>query len=170
MFQDHQAEWLDGLPKVQGSRWAQLENFSKGLLEGMRVGTPQPQLVVGQLFDLIDLRHLQVLSENNVRSPSDLHTFLALPCLSRLVSLDLGSYRMGDMGAQAVAESPHLAPLELLGLSSNYLGPAGARAVAESPHLAALTSLNLGDNRIGDAGAQALAESPQSPIHPIWPP
>jgi Ran GTPase-activating protein (RanGAP) involved in mRNA processing and transport len=83
------------------------------------------------------------------------------PHLAQLTSLNLWLNNVGPDGARALARSPHLARLAALDLSFNHVGPDGARALAESPHLANLRSLELGCNRVGDEGARALAESPR---------
>ena len=44
-------------------------------------------------------------------------------------------------------------------LWNNKIGDEGARALAQSPHLASLTLLNLEDNDIGEEGKRALSES-----------
>jgi Leucine-rich repeat (LRR) protein len=79
--------------------------------------------------------------------------------LASLTSLDLRVNEIGDRGAQALAQTTHLASLKRLVLEFNKIGDRGAQALAEAIHLASLTRLDLGANQIGAAGAQALAEA-----------
>ena len=76
-----------------------------------------------------------------------------------LFSLYLRGNRIGDEGARALAQSPHLASLTHLDQSFNGIGDEGAMALAQSEHLASLTQLNLGSNGIGEEGKRALSES-----------
>ena len=57
-------------------------------------------------------------------------------------------------------EAAGLRKLRVLDLSSNHVGNAGAVALANSPHLGGLLELDLADAEVGDAGAVALAGSP----------
>jgi hypothetical protein len=66
---------------------------------------------------------------------------------------------LGEKGAWALAQSPHLARLTVLDLGDNRISSKGVRAVAESPHLDNLASLNLEGTDVGDDGARALAQS-----------
>jgi hypothetical protein len=75
-------------------------------------------------------------------------------------ALELADDPIGDAGAQALAQSPHLGKLTTLDLAGNLIGPEGAAALAASPHLAGLTALHLGYDFIGPEGAAALAASP----------
>jgi uncharacterized protein (TIGR02996 family) len=52
---------------------------------------------------------------------------------------------MGDAGAVALAECPHLASLGWLDMPANKIGRRGGRALASSPHLERLTRLDLRD-------------------------
>jgi hypothetical protein len=53
---------------------------------------------------------------------------------------------MGEAGAGALLDSPHLGNLVELRLGSNQIGPAGARAVREWPRRQELEVLELGNN------------------------
>ena len=68
--------------------------------------------------------------------------------------------KIGDEGAKALANSPHLQNLTSLDLSDNDIGVEGAIALTNSPHLQNLTNLNLKRNQIGDEGATAIVNSP----------
>jgi hypothetical protein len=105
----------------------------------------------------------------------------ASPHAAGLVAVDLGwNLDLGDVGAGALANSPHLDRLTTLRLGADsadeegdtrqyvhalrnrLLGvtEAGARALAFSPTLAGLTHLDLGGQTLlGDAGVRTLAES-----------
>ncbi len=85
------------------------------------------------------------------------HTATLLP--GCLFSLILGSNEIGDEGARALAQSPHLTSLSQLHLNYNGIGDEGARALAQSPHRTSLAYLGLRGNGIGDEGARALAQS-----------
>jgi Ran GTPase-activating protein (RanGAP) involved in mRNA processing and transport len=85
------------------------------------------------------------------------------PNLAGLRSLKMSFCAVGDSGAKALAASPYLIELRVLKLWSdrdNPISDEGARAIAQSPNFRRLVALRLRDNAIGDAGAIALAESP----------
>ena len=84
----------------------------------------------------------------------------ASPHLGGLTALDLGYNEVGDAGAQALAACPGLAGLTELDLSLNRIGDGGARALASSPRLSRLGTLNLAGNSVGYAGARALVAAP----------
>lgn len=71
--------------------------------------------------------------------------------------------RIGDGGARALAESPHLARLERLLLPSARIGDDGALALAASRSLPRLGHLDLRGNAVGDGGLRALASSATLP-------
>ena len=78
----------------------------------------------------------------------------------KLTSIDLEYNKIGDDGAQALAEMLTVNhTLTLINLRYNKIGDDGARAVAKMLNVNhTLTSIDLRDNNIGDDGAQALAE------------
>jgi uncharacterized protein (TIGR02996 family) len=94
-----------------------------------------------------------------VNGPDEWHELLNCPKLRHLSSLSLYGSRLGNSGAQAVAECPHLAKLSSLYLESAGIGTAGVRSLAAAPALRSLRHLSLAGNRIGVAGALAIAES-----------
>jgi Ran GTPase-activating protein (RanGAP) involved in mRNA processing and transport len=77
-----------------------------------------------------------------------------------LQQLNLWNNKIGDAGAQALAEMLKVNnTLQKLGLGGNQIGDAGAQALAEMLKIhSTLQQLDLGYNRMGDDGAQALAE------------
>jgi uncharacterized protein (TIGR02996 family) len=77
--------------------------------------------------------------------------------LSGLTRLHLSYTGLGDDGARALADAPHLAGLRVLDLGHNRIGAAGARALADSPHLKGLTYLGLRGNPLGRRARQTLA-------------
>ena len=72
--------------------------------------------------------------------------------------LDLTENRLGDAGAAALADSPHLRGLIHLDLAQNTLEDAGAEALAASPHLGGLIYLNLFGNVISAPAQKRLRE------------
>jgi uncharacterized protein (TIGR02996 family) len=84
---------------------------------------------------------------------------VASPHLGRLERLTLRGGPLDAEGARQLARGG-LPALRRLGLFGTKIGNAGARALAEAPHLAALTHLDLWANEVGEEGAIALAESP----------
>jgi Ran GTPase-activating protein (RanGAP) involved in mRNA processing and transport len=74
--------------------------------------------------------------------------------LAGLNALHISGNRVGDAGAQAIAQ--HLTALQSLNIRDNRVGDAGAQAIAQ--HLTALQSLDISFNRVGEAGAQAIAQ------------
>lgn len=79
--------------------------------------------------------------------------------LSNLRYLSLYSNKVGGEGAKALANSPVMSHLETLDFSFNRLGDEGAVAIARSPYLKELKVLHLDANGIGFKGMKALAES-----------
>jgi len=73
--------------------------------------------------------------------------------------LDLGSARIGEGGATALAGVlVTCAELRMLNLHKNLIGPTGTQAIVGGiGHCVHLKGLNLSDNDIGDVGAEALA-------------
>jgi uncharacterized protein (TIGR02996 family) len=83
----------------------------------------------------------------------------SLPWLRALTTLELRG-DVGDEGAAALAESPHVGNLRTLLLRHDGIGDRGAAALARSPALVSLSALSLAYNLFRDAGALALAASP----------
>lgn len=79
--------------------------------------------------------------------------------LGRLQTLRLPYLRLGDAGAQALAEAAALSGLAGLDLRYNVLGDEGLAALLADRRLAALRRLELQHNRIGPAGARALTQA-----------
>jgi uncharacterized protein (TIGR02996 family) len=82
-----------------------------------------------------------------------------LPWLRALATLELRG-DVGDEGAAALAESPHVGNLRTLLLRQGGIGDRGAAALARSPTLVHLSALSLAHNLFRDPGARALAASP----------
>lgn len=74
---------------------------------------------------------------------------LAATRFKRLRSLVVSSNRLGDEGAVALAQSPHLARLESLWLTSNRIGVTGVEALLASRALSK-TQLVLDSNQLSD--------------------
>ena len=79
--------------------------------------------------------------------------------LKGLRSLDYGRGNLGDSGAKAVAESPHLADLRWLDLSNNDIGDAGLDALAASTNLPSLAHLEFHGNPAADPTPEVIEES-----------
>jgi hypothetical protein len=63
--------------------------------------------------------------------------------LKNLRQLDLSRNPVSNLGAEAIAQSPHLADLEGLSLRETHVGNSGALALVASPHLQKLQWLIL---------------------------
>lgn len=105
------------------------------------------------------LKHVESLElSRNPIGPAGIRAVLQA-CSDSLISLSLHGCQLRTEGAEAIAS---LAPrsLEKLLLWDNAIGDRGAAALANSPHLTGLRTLHLVSNEIGDAGAEALRVSP----------
>jgi uncharacterized protein (TIGR02996 family) len=171
LLDQHEKEWLAGLP--EGLEWF----FWGGLVEGVvvwsvadwqqAVGVVDVRRVVWRRRGSLFLEHTQLLAglvaldlKDNGIGDAGAEALAQSPHLTNLRVLNLGYNWIGDAGARALAQSPHLTNLRELNLSSSWIREAGAEALAQSPHLTNLRVLNLSYNGIGDAGAEALAQSP----------
>lgn len=76
--------------------------------------------------------------------------------LQNLIDLDLGSWQMGDGGAQVLAGCGVLGRLQSLALADNGLTEVGARALSGALGRAPLRRLDLSHNRLGVRGLRAL--------------
>ncbi|MBX2799996.1 MAG: hypothetical protein KTR31_20110 [Myxococcales bacterium] len=85
----------------------------------------------------------------------------SLGCVASLRRLALPDCPLGDDGAVALAESPHLQHLTRLDLSNAGIGREGALALAERARLPALQSLVLRGNLIDAEGSLAILGSPR---------
>jgi uncharacterized protein (TIGR02996 family) len=92
-------------------------------------------------------------------SAKSIQALAASPMLADIQALTVRG-QIGDAGALALAESPHLGSLVRLNLKDTGIGDAGAKALAWSSGLGSLRSLSLSGNEIGDDGVEALAGSP----------
>ena len=171
LLDQHEKEWLAGLP--EGLEWF----FWGGLVEGVEVGSVADwqqavgvvdvRRVVWQGGESLFLEHAQLLAglvaldlKNNKLGDLGAVALAQSPHLTNLRELDLGYNGIGDAGAEALAQSPYLTNLRELDLEYNGIGAAGAVALAQSPHLTNLRVLNLKKNDLGNAGAAALKNSP----------
>lgn len=80
-------------------------------------------------------------------------------CLTQLAVLDLTHSQLGDKGCAQLSRAGFLSLNELY-LAENKIGDAGAIALAQSPHLLHARKLLLHHNQISDPGIKALAQSP----------
>jgi len=81
------------------------------------------------------------------------------PVLLRLTALNLSGNDLGDLGVQLLARWL-LTGLRDLDLSRTGLGDDGAAALADAPHLAGLRRLALNGNRMTEPGKRRLLASP----------
>ncbi|KAM8844836.1 uncharacterized protein ciita isoform 2-T2 [Spinachia spinachia] len=89
-----------------------------------------------------------------------------LPGLHNLQHLDMENSKIGDGGAERLADAlVHLGSLEILNLSQNCIGDTGVKKLAIALRdLPKLHCLSLYSNEISDEGAQSLAAAlPQAP-------
>ena len=114
--------------------------------------------------ELIRLRRLRIITYGT--SAAALRALLASPHLRRLAALDLYGARADNDVVMDVADGrfPDLAELVL---TSTAVGEAGARALANSPHLGNLRLLDLGHTPIDgrSAGARALRKRFGKALH-----
>jgi uncharacterized protein (TIGR02996 family) len=92
----------------------------------------------GSIFDLTPLRHLALRRHRGTPhepirglSWAGLHRLLAEPGLARLETFDLSYLELGDRGARALLDSPHLAPPTRLFLRGNEITEAVRPALLE---------------------------------------
>ncbi|KAL6102509.1 ciita [Pungitius sinensis] len=89
-----------------------------------------------------------------------------LPGLQNLQHLDMENSKIGDGGAEKLADAlVHLGSLEILNLSQNCIGNEGVKKLAITlGDLPKLHGLSLYSNEISDEGAESLAAAlPQAP-------
>jgi uncharacterized protein (TIGR02996 family) len=97
--------------------------------------------------ELIRLRSFWII--NRGTSATNLRDLFASPYLAKLTAIDL----YGSLGDDALARelaSGRFPDLAELRLGANAIGDAGARALAESPHLTNVRLIGLGHNPIAD--------------------
>ncbi|XP_061837586.1 MHC class II transactivator isoform X2 [Nerophis lumbriciformis] len=82
-----------------------------------------------------------------------------LPNLQDLQHLDLEDNKIGDEGAEKLADTlASLSFLEILNLYSNVISDQGASSLSTVlPHLASLTDLDVKYNKLSDVGVECLA-------------
>lgn len=77
-----------------------------------------------------------------------------------LTALDLHDNAIGPLGAEALADAPHLDHLTHLTLRGNPIEGFGLRSLAQSDALAAVTRLHLDHTRLDTAGVVASIDTP----------
>jgi len=107
---------------------------------------------LAKLPELARVRALRLVSAR--AQDAVLRDLLASPHLSNLIMLDLHGNLAGDDTAADIADGRFPALAELW-LGSNRVGNAGARALAVSPHLSELRLLDLRGNRVTDSAVRA---------------
>jgi Leucine-rich repeat (LRR) protein len=84
----------------------------------------------------------------------------ALPLMSYLVSLNIRSCGLGDVGLTSLANVLHKVPtLRMLHLHDNNVGNAGTVSLAAALPMSNITWISLSSNEIEDEGVKALARA-----------
>jgi uncharacterized protein (TIGR02996 family) len=134
---------------VAAPLWPRLTSLNLG---GAGVG-PRPLAALLEALPRSRITRLDIgLNGLTARSCHALADCAALRALTYLGLSD----KIGTLGVEALAGSPHLAGLRELRLTLSRLGDADALILARSPHLGQLTWLDLRMNDIGPAGKEAL--------------
>jgi uncharacterized protein (TIGR02996 family) len=161
LFRAHGAAWTAGLPRIPDVKWNDLDNFRRGLLEHLLVWQSVDEKHRPGLFAAADLRSVRTRLSAwlyNLGDPA-LSTFLEMPLVSRLLSLEIQIPWYTSL--TALGESPAAAGLVHLALPDSSLDSAGRLpALTEALCHLALSSLDLSDNTLGEEGARVLAASP----------
>ncbi len=85
------------------------------------------------------------------------------PYLEELESLDLRQNFIGDVGLQAIAQSPQFANLKVLDVRNNQITRIGALALAETTLMPLLESVDLRSNKLGKRWEDKLKEGDNFP-------
>lgn len=131
---------INQLVKTHGRAWAgrvaelvEDYTFHRGLVAEIKL-SGEAFLRHGQeLLSLAPIQHVDL-----VAPIGSIEAIAASPLLAKLSSLhiDAAGAAVGDQGAIALANSPHVANLVELSLWNDDIGRAGAEALAASPYLA----------------------------------
>jgi uncharacterized protein (TIGR02996 family) len=106
------------------------------------------------------LSGLQVLDANASHpGPGAVSVLLEAPWLANLRRLDLGN-AVDDGQMQLLAQAKALGQLTVLELPYSRIGDRGARALRNSPHLTNLVHVDLSQNNLGEAAVLRLVEAP----------
>ena len=154
---DDEARQLAESPNVAGLSFLGLARTGVNAA-GLRALLASPALPALEHLDL-GMNHFSIRDAALVELAACEH-------LRRLRRLDVDFNPITDIGARALADSPHLANLRALGLRALSFGTldlvaavtaTGIAALAGAKHLAGLRRLDLGGRRLGPEGAEALA-------------
>ncbi len=162
--QRYQADWLGPLAAFAVA-------WRRGTLELSVAAESLEDQALAVLNEAPEAAWLTGLSVRDA-TPQSARALASWPWLARLVDLRflprqggpwwvLGRPGIGDVGAEALAASPHLPRLGSLVMPHNTLGAAGFRLLARGRLLDGVTELDLSRNDLGDEGARALAGSPR---------
>lgn len=152
------------LDTVAGSpHWSGLRDLTLTAPFGPQ-GVPELDEAFERLLRAPNLRGLRRLRLTNGSPVGFLPLIAALP---ELRELDLTGCRVGDAGAELLANTPALKNLRFLDLESNDITGAGASALIASPHLTGLAVLHLNHNPIRNLNRTALAGAPQGGLRLI---
>lgn len=110
------------------------------------VSTPLPR----------QLRHLSLVGSEGSYGPPSIRPLLGAE-LSRLETLRLSKFLIGDSNAEAMSNTPSLTSLVELSLTSCQLTDVRVRALARSPHLGAIVWLDLQNNNISASTVRDMA-------------
>jgi uncharacterized protein (TIGR02996 family) len=171
LYARHQADWLGpwremGLevlgpggdtPSEAEQGWAPRLWWSRGLLQ-VRIGLTDllaaPAAFLAQAWEWVE-----ALTVTDPRSNA-VAALAAQPWLTQLARLSVRTFRstsLGDLGAQLLAQSPHLGNLADLRLPAQNLTATGIVALVESAWLPQVQRLICEFNQLDDTGGTALA-------------
>jgi uncharacterized protein (TIGR02996 family) len=114
-------------------------------------------LMASSLLDHVTHLRTSALPDQGIPA---LREIVQSPRAGRLLSLDLGSWTIGDSGVRLLVQSPGLTSLRVLGLGHNHLSERGVRLLARSPFLGQLDGLDLEINSLPAEAGRHLGESP----------
>jgi uncharacterized protein (TIGR02996 family) len=170
LFLARGAAWTAGLPALKDVKWKDLDNFRRGMLEHLLLWQYVDEKHRPGLFGAVDLRSVRTRLSSWLYSLGDpaLRTFLDMPLVSRLVSLEIEIPWYTSLAP--LWESPATAGLIHLGLPDSSLDSAGRLpALTEALRLPALSSLDLSGNTLGEEAARVLAAGPlMGTLRRLW--
>ncbi|MGP0565492.1 hypothetical protein ACTRXA_05250 [Nitrospina sp. P1_D6] len=97
--------------------------------------------------------------ESHFMGDLGLEALLETPFLTDLTELNLKNNNLSSQSAQLLAQSSSIKNIKIINLSHNKIDDVGAKALATSANLGKLKQLVLDYNMVGDEGAKILAQS-----------
>lgn len=139
---------IHNLIREHGRTWAgrvaglvEEYDFHLGLVGEVKLSGEQFLKVGAELYQLAPIQHVLL-----TKSLGPIETIANSPLLARLSSLHINGVKLGDVGAMAIAASPHLSNIDYLALCSNEITLTGVEALAKSEYLAKTKFVDLGGN------------------------